>query len=194
MHSRRRHQSGMSLIEVLIAMGILAAAAGGALAGLVSASQDLREGHVRNIKTMLLDAKLQRLKLSDKARLAMEALPWDATAPRPDQLPLGAPPWSADVDPPPSTDPFDVSTGAYFQLAANGEITRVALTGFPCGMVPVGVYCREVALVRGLPVTPTGAARGILPAASQPYTYWVRISRGGEPLSKAIVHREVIIQ
>lgn len=193
MHARR-HQSGMSLIEILIAMAILAAAAGGALAGLVSASQDLREGHVRNTKTMLLDAKLQRLKLSDKAQLAMEALPWDESSPRPDQLPLGSPPWSADVDPPPSPDPFDVSTGAYFQLAANGEISRVTCAGCPCNLVPTGVYCREVALVRGLPVAPTGPARGIVPAASQPYTYWLRISRGGEPLSKAIVHREVIIQ
>jgi len=184
-----RREVGLSLIEVLISMALLAVAISGALAGLVAAGHELADAHLRQNKTMLLDVKLHRMRLWDKSLLAAQALPRPTT--RPDQLPLGSPPWSVDTS---QALGNDWSTGAYFKLSGAGQIERATSVpaGTPCNLVPRGIYCREVTILRGLPVDP--AVPGLIPQNAQAYTYWVRLSRGGDPLEIALVQREVILQ
>lgn len=183
---------GFSLLEVLVALAVLAVAITGALTGLLAASKELRQGQLRQHEMALVDAKLQRLRLSDKKRLLALALPSPATPP--DRLAIGTPPWAP--DPTPAGADGDLSTGAYFRIRPDGELTL--LTGLPPGTpcnaasLPEGSYCREVALTAGMPAD-LGAHAGILPAGSSAVTYWVRVARKGEGRAQAVVHHEVIV-
>lgn len=183
---------GSSLLEVLVALTVLAVAITGALTGLLTASKDLRQGQLRQYKMALVDAKLQRLRLADKRRLLALALPSPATPPA--RLAIGTAPWGPDPTPPGADG--DLSTGAYFRLRPDGELTLLTgpRPGTPCSAtsLPEGTYCREVALTAGMPVD-LGAHAGILPAGSSAVTYWVRVARKGEGWSEAVVHHEVMV-
>lgn len=185
-------QRGSSLIEVFVALAILALAASGALSGLVAANNDLRQGQLRQYKMALVDATMQRMLLSDKTQLRASAVPLPATPPI--QLGIGANPWAPDATP---AIAGDLSTGAYFRVLPNGTISHITSVppGTPCNSatLPEGSYCREVLRTIGMPVA-LGAHAGIMPAAALPVTYWVRIARRGEGPLLAVVHRKVIVQ
>ena len=183
---------GSSLIEVIVALAVLALAASGALTGLLAANNDLRQGQLRQYKMALVDATMQRMLLSNKTQLRAAAVP--LPAPPPVQLAIGANPWQPDTT---AAIADDVSTGAYFRVLPNGEITHV--TGIPPGtpcnsaLLPEGSYCREVLLTTGMPVD-LGTHAGIMPAAALPVTYWVRVARRGELPAIAVVQRMVMVQ
>src|SRR5260370_7098849 len=66
---RHPGQRGFTLIEAMIAMSILAIALLGTFSGLVEAARVASEGQLRQYKTELIDAKIQRLLLADKTLL-----------------------------------------------------------------------------------------------------------------------------
>lgn len=185
-------QRGSSLLEVIVALAILALAASGALSGLLTANKDLRQGQLRQYKMALVDATMQRMLLADKTQLQARAVALPATPPA--QLAIGAAPWGPDTT---SVVPGDLSTGAYFWVRPDGEITQI--TGIPAGTkcnaaaLPEGSYCREVLLTTGMPVA-LGTHSAVLPTTALPLTYWVRVARKGEVPITAVVHRKVIVQ
>lgn len=184
---------GSSLLEVLIAMVVLALAAAGAVMGLLAASRDVRDGQLFQVKRLLLEARTQRLWLASKAPLLLLAVERPATLPT--ELEPGTAPWAADPTPPVAGDP---GSGAYFQLSPTGEVEP--LTGITAGTacndpaLPDGSYCREVLVTRGLPLEVTGGAANVLPAGSQPVTVWTRVVRKGDTAERAVAHNEVFVQ
>lgn len=188
----RRRQGGFTLIEVLLAMTITLLVSAGVLLALLAASRELREGQLRQYKSVLIDASAQRLRLSDKASLISAAV---AAGTLPSTVPaISATPWTLD---PTVQVAGDLSTGAYFSVLPNGLITQLNATTVPavadataCNAVPVGVYCREVVAMKGAPVAAPGAILAGAPVA----TVWIRVSRMGEPASMAAMTQEVVLQ
>ncbi|MCY1023784.1 type II secretion system protein [Pyxidicoccus sp. MSG2] len=186
---RRNHAPGFTLIESMISLAVLALAMAGTLAGLLHASSELREGELLQARKALLDASTQRLWLADKALVAARAVVRPAAAPT--TLAIGAAPWTVDTSAPVTGDP---GTGAYFQVLPTGQISHVP--GIPLGTsctdtrLRRGTYCREVLVTEG---TPYALSAGQVPAGVRAYTVWLRISRLGEPLERAVVHTEVVI-
>ncbi len=78
---KRNQRSGFTLLETMIALAILAGALVGTLAGFIDAGVQLKEAPMRNTKAILLDAKVQRLLLTNKAELTFSPVP-HARAPR----------------------------------------------------------------------------------------------------------------
>lgn len=180
---------GFTLLETLVALAILSVAMLGAFAGVIYASTDLRQGQIRQYKVLLLEAKSQRVTLSDKIVLLSQAqVP--PTQP-PDQTAVGSAPWQVDRS---AIVSDDLATGSYFTILPNGDIQQLSLGGssVPCNdsSLPDGTYCRELLLTQGLP--PGGSA--LLPAPARSFTQWIRVSRKGEPLAAAVVQRKVIVQ
>ncbi len=184
---------GSSLLEVLIAMVVLALAATGAVVGLLAASQDVRDGQLFQVKRLLVEARTQRLWLASKAPLLVQAVERPATPPT--ELEPGTEPWAADPTP---AVPGDPGSGAYFRLSPTGEVESLTgiTTGTACNApeLPEGSYCREVLVMRGLPREATGGAANVLPAGSQPVTVWTRVVRKGDSAERAVVHNEVFVQ
>ncbi|NVJ25725.1 MULTISPECIES: type IV pilus modification PilV family protein [Myxococcus] len=189
----RLTRRGSSLIEVLIAMVVLALAATGAVGGIVFASRDVHDGQLLQVKRLLLEASTQRLWLAAKGPLLARAVP------RPTQPPTtlapGAAPWRADPTVPVTGDP---SSGAYFMLSATGHVEPLA--GIPAGTacndaaLPEGTYCREVLVTTGLPLEVPPSATALLPAGSRPVTVWTRVVRKGDTADRAQFHNEVFVQ
>lgn len=187
---RRTRASGFTLLEVMIALVILALALTGSIAGLVHASTELREGELLQSKKALLDASMQRLLLADKASAVVaRAVARPATTPT--SLGLGAAPWAVDASAPVAGD---LGTGAYFQVLPTGEVSHMpgVPAGTACGAaeLPAGTYCREVLVTEG---APHALSAGQLPAGARAYTVWLRLSRKGEPASRAVALTEVVI-
>ncbi|MCP3163006.1 type IV pilus modification PilV family protein [Myxococcus qinghaiensis] len=189
----RALRRGSSLIEVLIAMVVLALAATGAVGGMVFASRDVHDGQLLQVKRLLLEASTQRLWLAAKGPLLAQAVP------RPTQPPTtlapGAAPWRSDPTVPVPGDP---SSGAYFKLSATGQVEPLA--GIPTGTacndaaLPEGTYCREVLVTTGLPLEVPASATALLPAGSRPVTVWTRVVRKGDTADRAQFHNEVFVQ
>lgn len=188
----RRTPRGFTILESMVAIGILAVGVLGALNGLIFSSTLVRDGQLRQWKMVLLDAKTQRLWLANKASLFSSAVALPTTNPR--SIAIGTPPWTVDSS---ASVASDLGTGAYFSVTATGQITPVTTVtaGTPCGAssIPTGTYCREVLVTTGLP-TALGPNAAILPSEAQAVTVWTRLSRKGEPASLAVVHQEVLVQ
>src|SRR5262249_4633930 len=144
-----------TLLEVMIALAILATAGLGTLAGLTAAGRDLREGELNQGKMLLLDAKMERLLLQSKVTLAATPggtagypAPTRASPLYPPNKAFGAAPWQLDIPPTVPYQPDDLSNGAYFTVSPNGQIVKLppfaqAINGVnypaapvtPCGTV-----------------------------------------------------------
>jgi prepilin-type N-terminal cleavage/methylation domain-containing protein len=190
--TRRQHPRGFTLVEVMIALGVMLVGALGALTGLAAASRELREGQLRQYKMVLIDATSQRIRLQDKQVLisyatAAGTLPSTVTA-------ISAAPWTLDAT---TLVPGDLGTGAYFKVLPNGQILQLDAATTPavaantaCNAVPQGIYCREVLVRAGGPV----ASPGAIATGASLATVWIRVSRMGEPASMAVTSREVVVQ
>lgn len=189
---RRQQPRGFTLIEVIVALTITLMVSASVLLALLAASRELREGQLRQYKSVLVDASTQRVRLSDKATLISNAvaagtLPSTVSA-------ISTAPWTLD---PTAVVAGDLSTGAYFSVLANGQISQLGPATVPpvpantaCSAVPDGVYCREVVAMKGAPVAAPGAILAGAPVA----TVWIRVSRKGEPASMAVSTQEVVLQ
>ena len=191
---------GFSLLEAMIALSILALGAVGSLAGIASSNQELREGQLRQYKMLLLDAKNQRRMLEMKTPLTLTmatSYPVSSSSGSwPPNMALGT--WNVDTQPLPM-DLSDLSTGAYFQVLADGEVAKITTVapGTTCGSTALtkGTYCREWMLTAGPPTTYVAPQNAIISASGTTVmTYWTRVSRVGEDVSKAVYHAEVLVQ
>jgi len=180
--TRRGH--GFTLLETLISLAILLILIMGLLSAMGLALGNISAGQGQQYKAALSEATTQARMLSSRQPLVnAQNYPGAAL----DTYPIDDDHWA--VDP----------AGAFFTVTPNGEVKELdALNGAvkKCGdaEVPVGTYCREVGLVRGMPngdVAPIAAFGGFAPQA---YTLWTRVSRKGESPARAHVHREVIVQ
>jgi prepilin-type N-terminal cleavage/methylation domain-containing protein len=205
---RHPEQRGFTLIEAMIAMTILATALLGTFIGLVEAARVAREGQLRQYKTELIDAKIQRLLLADKTLLPgmVGGLQTVSNTLVPSSVAVGAAPWVIDPSAPDSTAipsngpmPGDLGVGAVFRVLPDGEIRPLAGTFTSCAdsTIPAGAYCREVLLQNKL-VLP-GSARNTQMQAqidavnARTTTLWIRISRKGEAANFAVVERKVLV-
>lgn len=191
---RRALARGVSLVEVVIAMGVLAVAGLGAVGGMVTASRQVHDGQLFQVKRLLVEARAQRLWLANKNTLVAQAV--DRPALFPPDLPPGTAPWRVDSSAAVANDP---GSGAYFELSATGEVkppATVIAPGTACNAaaVPVGTYCREVLVTRGMPRVVAVNTAALLPAGAQPITVWTRVWRKGEDPALATVHSEVFVQ
>ncbi len=193
---KRNQRSGFTLLETMIALAILAGALVGTLAGFIDAGVQLKEAPMRNTKAILLDAKVQRLLLTNKAELTSYTSAW---APDPTQATVNA---INNPTPRPVPDPsIDFSIGAFFTILPNGEITQLnVLAGTACSStsVPNGAYCREVMLTAGMPngaTLPANPAWASLAGLATPQTLWIRIYRKGQdPVKYGNLQRQVFLQ
>lgn len=167
---------GFSILETMIAMVVLSIGLIGALAALQRGATESRLGQTRQVKLMLAEAALQRVKLQNKSAF-FTGLPAQPTVDI-KTLAVGTAPWVS--DPTSSADPNDFSQGAFFNILPDGTITRAAVVG-PCtaATVPVGTICREVFTHTGGPYHATNVAVPTVsfPAGAQLATVWVRVSR-----------------
>ncbi len=197
MTRQSHHRRGATILEALIAALVIAFGMVAMMAALLAAAQESRQGQNRQSKSALAEASLQRLHLAEKGALYTAAGVMPGTSPA--QFAVGAAPWAP--DPTFSADALDFSTGAYFDVLPDGTITRINSAADPrfstptptCDTVPVGVFCREVLLARGVPPG-SGIA---LPAGSRPVTAWVRVSRrtsGNLPPEIEATLYEVLVQ
>lgn len=191
---------GFTIVETMISMVVLGIGLIGALGALQRGATEARLGQNRQMKMMLADAALQRIRFMDKQTL------YNAAAPQPSvdilALAVGASPWVQ--DPTSTTDPLDFSQGAYFNILPDGTITAVPVTGNPpCtdASVPVGTICREVLIHKGAPFHATNLTipAGAIPSASSVATAWVRVSRKTSATDRLdaeidVVLNEVVIQ
>jgi prepilin-type N-terminal cleavage/methylation domain-containing protein len=200
---------GFTLIETMIAMAVLVISLVGTLVALASASQQLKNGQIRQYRGELVDAALQRFQLENKlinpagffngtAPLA-SAPTLAATCASPcNKLAIGT--WVPDPTQTAGFTPGDISSGAYFTVRADGEIQQLTATtsppvanGTPCNAVPVGTFCREVLFTQSSgPIVGSNANwKGAWPppqlsSTTVSYTVWVRVSRQGDSLSQAL--------
>jgi len=200
---------GFTLIEAMIAMAFLAVGLLGTFMGLVYAANMAREGQLRQYKMELIDAKLNRLMLTDKVALAnmvggLQTIPVTLMPP---SVAIGAAPWVMDPSAPDLrtyTDgtqilPGDLSVGAVFDVKPDGEIRRNPGTFASCvdPAIPVGSYCREVLLHNRMPLptsAPNTSIQGNLDGlGSKSFTLWIRVSRKGEDPDLAVVERKVLV-
>ena len=183
-----QHKQGFTLIEVILAMGILAVAALGTLAALMSASHDIHAGQLKQYKAALAEQRTQLLSMTDKTQILTSNTLYGTVG----SYPAGGPPTVAPGATPWQLDP----QGAFFAVNEAGVITPTAVAGATnCAStsIPVGVFCREVALTTTLP-------DGTQPGVGTPYTIWTRVIRVGDatqaanPSLYAVVERMVVVQ
>ena len=206
--TRRPRPGGFTLIEAIIAMGILAIALLGTLSGLIEATRIAREGQFRQYKTALIDAKVQRLLLADKSTLPNMVGGLQTVAPLflAPSVAIGSAPWLIDPSPPdpssiPPTGPMpgDLGTGSVFRVLPNGEIRPIAGVFLSCAdpAIPVGAYCREVLLHNRLALSgsaPNTQVQNNLDAVNaRSSTLWIRVSRKGEVSTLAVVERKSVV-
>jgi prepilin-type N-terminal cleavage/methylation domain-containing protein len=197
-----RVDRGFTLIEVTIALIVLAIASVGILQGMAAASQNIKEGQTRQYKAALAEARAQALELMDKSLIATTPQifgtltnPFPAT--RPDLMAIGDPAcWQLDPTPPSASAPF--STGAFFTQSENGVLTQIPQATYPAGAcgdpaIRPGTLCREVCLTQGNPNTGAAWFPVTIPTAYS-YTAWTRVVRAGELPIFAVVNREVFVQ
>ena len=186
--SRRR---GFSLIEVMVALAVLLVAGAGAMMALVAANQQMRDGQLRQLKMVLVEAKAQRMVLASKTSLTSAALAVQTVDPA--SVGVGTAPWSPDGT---AMVAGDLGTGTVFEMRADGTIIPWATAPTNCATdaaVKTGQYCREVLVAKGLPPSAANTSITTAIATTQPYTRWIRVSRKGEPDYLAVIYREVFV-
>ena len=193
--NRRVDIAGFTLLETMIALAVLAIALMGTLGGFITVDTQIRDAQLRQGKTMLLDAKVQRVLLTNKAELTGIPAAW---TPDPTQAIVNA---NNTPTPRPVPDPdIDLSVGAYFSVLPNGEIAQINLpAGTPCTspLLPSGAYCRELMVTPGMPngaSMPSGGAWPGLNGVVAPQTYWIRVYRRGQNVNQALVYQQVLMQ
>lgn len=190
-----RDRSGFTLLETMFAMVILAIALMGAFAAFVYVSRELREAQLRQYKTVLAQAKIERLRLANRSSF------FPAPNPNPgvQQVELLAPAqggWTMDTSNP---SLGDLGTGGLFRISPNGNILREnqsGITGCDQTSIPDGAFCREVLIHADVPGTAlNGPLRLSLPGIrTSAVTVWVRVLRKGEPVGAAAVQAQVLVQ
>lgn len=200
-----RRAGGFTLIEAMIAMVVLLVALVGALAGLISASQEFRAGQIRQGEMQLVEAKSQRMMLMDHTTgpagwpsslqwtSAPQTSTWAGTA-GPETMMPGTGAWVVDPDPPVcpgcsaagGTDGvLDLSVGAYFKIIPDGTIVPdlTVTPGVPCNSssIPPTTFCREMVVGNGFEPSFGNYATQFngLPTTHTVYTIWVRVTRNG---------------
>ena len=158
-----------------MSLAVLSIGLTGALTAFQAGAREARLGQTRQMKLMLADAAIQRVRLQDKANFfaGLPARPVTNIA----NVAVGAAPWTRDA-PPVSGDPLDFSQGAYFKILPDGTLTRVSVAGNPpCSdpLVLPGTICREVYVHRNGPFGSTDVTSQ-LPAGSSAATVWVRVT------------------
>jgi prepilin-type N-terminal cleavage/methylation domain-containing protein len=188
-HSAR----GFSIIETMVAMVVLAISLLGTLGALNRGATESRLGQTRQMKMMLADAALQRIKLQDKNTF-FAGLPAQPTV-NLSSLAVGASPWVQ--DPTSNGDPLDFSVGAYFNIQPDGTLVKLNIAGNPpCtdALVVVGTICREVYTHLGAPYNATNATLGAaLPTGARIATAWVRVSRKTSATSRLDAEVDVLL-
>jgi prepilin-type N-terminal cleavage/methylation domain-containing protein len=215
--SLRKHSAGFTLIEVMISLVVLALAIVGSLSAVIAAGKELRDGQTRQIRGLLGDASAKRWMLASTlptstlvTRAALNPI-GTACGTACSVHAIGAAPWVVD---PTVVIPGDLSTGAYFKVFGNGEVTQITATttpavplNTPCGdpLIPKNVYCREVAFTVGGPpiVSATGSfptwppalpGSWTTPVGSNLYTVWIRLSKKGDTINDAIYFIDSFVQ
>jgi prepilin-type N-terminal cleavage/methylation domain-containing protein len=172
----RRADRGFSILETMVALTILLISLGGAIGGLLSASQNITEGQMRQYKAALAEEYTQKYLLVRRDQLGISVpvspLAICSGCGNLDQVAIGGAGWTVE--------------GAWKIMPAAGVVATATLPG-SCATVPVGTYCREVSVTNRLP-------NGTAPAQGNAFTVWARVVRGGEPATSALLHREVLIQ
>ncbi len=212
--SKRPRVTGFTLIEVMVALVILAVAVVGSMGALIAAGKELKDGQTRQVRGLLGDSSARRWMLASKlptSPLAVAAAlaPLATACPTPcSGLPIGAAPWAVDATP---VVAGDLSTGAYFQIFRNGEIQQITASTTPisvangtaCSAVPTSVYCRETLITRSpAPIVTASSTWNLawppaatnLPAGTSIYTIWIRVMKGGDTAANAIYFTDSFVQ
>jgi|GEM_PF-3702580 prepilin-type N-terminal cleavage/methylation domain-containing protein len=212
----RRSQRGFSLMEVMVALGVLAFASSGALAGLIFASKQFKLGQNSSHGTVLAERLMQRVRLANKQKIINAATTW--TGSRPQSTAASVAPWvtasgNTTVLGNLSDDgSADFSRGAFFTVDGMGVEQRKTIAGIntcadmlTTAAVPGGIFCREMAIVTTTtsctpgPTCPTlGAAlytQG-LQSGTAAAEVLVRVWRKGEPgtSNQSWTLSEVVVQ
>lgn len=159
----------------MVAASVLLLASLGAILGMLAASRQLRDGRNFSSAALLVDARVQRLRLQNKGTVISGATAYNLSSGLPTTLAVGAAPWVMD---PLAANGNDLGTGAVFKVTGDGVISRYTPATAPttCASLTasadIGAFCREVAVTAGGPTT---VANGV-PAASQA-TLWVRVTQ-----------------
>jgi type II secretory pathway pseudopilin PulG len=198
---RRRPVGGFTLIEVMAAMVVLMIGLVGGLLGLISSSQDMRNGQLRQYAQAIAEAKSEALISTNKLWMvttppAPFTLPFTATSAAVATAALGAAPWVLDPTLPPAIPiPNDLTAGAFFTVLPDGEITAVPAAtsagwaSCAAAGIPVGTYCREIAITQGV----LGGGTVVAPGGTA-YVVWTRVSRNGELLSRAAIQTDTFVE
>ena len=193
---------GFSLIELMIALAVMLIGAVGALTGIMSANQSLREGQLRLYKQVLIDASLQRARLYNKEKLYLSAAAVVGASDMPPLEALGTGHWAMDP-----TTPLagDSSRGSLFFVLPDGTMAPCTASTTPacpatittCAStaIPDSVFCREVATTRSAAAFAPGT---IVPAGTFVTTRWVRVIQKKPVLADtmfgSVLAREVYAQ
>jgi len=209
-----RRSSGFTLIEVMIALVVLALGIVGSLIAVLAAGKELKEGQTRQVRSLLGDASARRFMLASKLpgsalQVAADASLLTTVCPTPcTGLPIGAAPWTLDNT---TFATGDLATGQYFRVFKNGEIEQITATttpavaaGTPCDAVPRTIYCREFMITRSPAPIVTAkstwtaawppAALAAVPVDANIYTVWIRLVKGGDTPADAIYFTDSFIQ
>lgn len=182
-----------------MAVSVLAVGSAGALVGILSAMDSLRGGQLRVHKQVLVDAALQRARLSDKQTMWMNAtkvtvatdMPYTYTSIFATPNYKSGAPWRLDIpttSTPGASDLTDLSVGALFTVLPDGTLQRCstsACTGALTTMATTGcdpallastpglknVFCRDVAVTQ---TAATFTVAGGVPV-DKAVTWWVRV-------------------
>jgi prepilin-type N-terminal cleavage/methylation domain-containing protein len=205
-----KRSRGFSLIEVMMALTVLAVASTGALTGLIFASKQRRLGQNTSHGTILAERLLQRVKLANKQKIMLAAQTYSGTGKVEDVAAsssatvtgLGGTGSTSNPFIPtrvagtalgdltvPTTENGDFSRGAFFKVDGTGVESRATPTGgattcnglLTSGAgVNSGLYCRELAITAATTLS-TAVSGGTVGTATLKAEVVVRVFRKGEP-------------
>jgi type II secretory pathway pseudopilin PulG len=198
------------LIEVMMALTVLAVASAGALTGLIFASKQLRLGQNTSHGTILAERLLQRVRLANKQKIMLaaqvysgsgkvEKVAWSSAATVTSTGGTGS---AANPFIPtnvagtvlgnltvPTVEDGDFSRGAFFKVDGAGVEARATPAGgvtdcnglMTSGVgVDPGMYCRELAITSATTLS-AALASGAVDSATLKAEVVVRVFRKGEP-------------
>lgn len=196
----KRSRRGFSLIEVMMALVVLAVASTGALTGLIFASKQFRLGQNTSHGTILAERLLQRVRLANKQKIITAAQTYTGGG-RPENLvasnsttATAANPWvpssatSTVLGNLSDDGSADFSRGTFFTVDGTGIEQRKTLSGITtCSamlaasyQVAGGVFCREFAITKASMLA-SATTSGTISATTNAAEVMVRVFRKGEP-------------